>query len=140
MKRMKAYWSVLLVCLITTAALFAGCGPKTVPWDDEKVLSDIMMSMSRILGMGHHEDPVTMKQAIEKAVTNNGFNYSATLKKIADQKIDKTDQNLLRFVGLMVMPAMLAEKKEMELDKLYSGEDLASVTKIMSKLELLGAQ
>jgi hypothetical protein len=81
-----------------------------------------------------------MKEAIEKAIDKNGYDYSATLKKVATQNIKKTDIELIQLAALIVMPAMLAEKKGIKLESLYSGEDLDNIKTLISKLDALNTQ
>jgi hypothetical protein len=132
--------SKLIFCIIL-AAIISGCGDKAVPWDDDnRVLNNISMSMVKNLGVGHHEDPIIIKEAIEKAIDRNGYDYSATLKKVAMQNIKKTDIELIQLAALIAMPAVLAEKKEIKLESLYSGEDLVNIKTLISKLEALNTQ
>jgi hypothetical protein len=131
--------SKLMYCIIL-ATIFTGCGDKAVPWDDNRTLINISMSVGKNLGVGHHEDPLIMKEAIEKAIESNGYDYSATLKKVAEQNIKKTDIELIQLSALIVLPAVLAEKKEIKLESLYSGEDLDNIKTLISKLDALNTQ
>ena len=132
--------SRLMFCIIL-ATIFTGCGDKAVPWDDDnRTLNNISMSVAKNLGVGHHGDPLIMKEAIEKAIDENGYDYSATLKKVATQNIKKTDIGLIQLAALIVMPAVLAEKKEIKLESLYSGEDLVNIKTLTSKLNALNTQ
>lgn len=76
--------------------------------------------------------PAKRKKFIEMVFTEGGYSYSATLHKLAENKLNVIDQNIKDLAELLLIPHRDAETA---MEDIYNAQELKDIRAIESKLK-----
>ena len=98
------------------------------------VFENILLTVERLTRKHNYPKPVSsklIKNIFEEAFAENGYNYAATLHKVAINSFSMTE---ITSAQILVLPAMYGESFNPEA---YSGQELIDVKKVFKMIEQL---
>ena len=126
-----------LTALFTIIFILSSCGgtSNTPAPVDKRIVDKVGRDMAKLIIEKRYPIPLKPDQYIEvisKAFQKNGYSYSATLQKVAFERISFKDPEKMEFVVMLVMPELLSESDESTVPgRYYSGKDLEAVKEII---------
>jgi hypothetical protein len=130
----------MLLLLILALLVLSACdnGPlKSAPAGDHAVLEQLADAY-RNVAQQYPVQPASMRPAgkkkfIEGVFTTAGYSFSATLKAVAKQGVDVTNQDRRDLVELLMLPHKGLTDADMA--TLYSTEELVAIRSIQANLK-----
>lgn len=130
--------------LVVVIALFSGCGDKpaatqAVPLGDKAALEQLADSWEGLSEKRLAASPASLpgderKRFLEQVFADAGYNYTATLKEMAVQGIDKGNNEQIDLAELVLLPHRTQRGTPMDPADIYSIEELQAVAAIERSL------